>query len=269
MSRELFKQRDAFLSKAAAVPVVENSNRPPAKKPRLSTAPSKKSTAAKNQTNFALLAKIVTHMKQKHLQGDSYPLTLGEILDECSSTNPVNNLARERLGEAMRVNIKLRVIEPNAPDQPEKFCFRPPIDGIKDKKSFLRFMERHGGEGLGGVKRSDVIESLPKAEKVLKKLEEKQDIYIHHRPDKQAIIFFNDRSIDIEMDETFQKLWRSIPVESMDDEKIAEYLGKQGISFVDDPGIKKMMHGPKRRKSTKKRRFKAHNDHVDNLLDYD
>merc|ERR1712233_155361 len=88
MSRELFKQRDAFLSKAAAVPVVENSNRPPAKKPRLSTAPSKKSTAAKNQTNFALLAKIVTHMKQKHLQGDSYPLTLGEILDECSSTNP-------------------------------------------------------------------------------------------------------------------------------------------------------------------------------------
>ena len=94
------------------------------------------------------------------------------------------------------MNIKLRVIESNSPDQPEKYCFRPPIDGIKDKKSFLRFMERHGGEGLGGVKRSDVIESLPKAEKVLKKLEEKQDIYIHHRPDKQVrfvvTIFFSD-----------------------------------------------------------------------------
>ena len=42
------------------------------------------------------------------------------------------------------------------------------------------------------------------------------------------------------MDETFQKLWRSITVESVDEEKIAEYLNKQGMTFADDPGVRKV-----------------------------
>jgi len=54
------------------------------------------------------------------------------------------------------------------------------------------------------------------------------------------VIFFNDRSLEIEMDETFQKLWRSITVESVDEDKIAEYLAGQGITFADDPGIRKV-----------------------------
>ena len=54
------------------------------------------------------------------------------------------------------------------------------------------------------------------------------------------MIFFNDRSLEIEMDETFQKLWRSITVESVDEDKIAEYLAGQGITFADDPGIRKV-----------------------------
>ena len=54
------------------------------------------------------------------------------------------------------------------------------------------------------------------------------------------MIFFNDRSLEIEMDETFQKLWRSITVESVDEEKIAEYLAQQGITFADDPGVRKV-----------------------------
>lgn len=42
------------------------------------------------------------------------------------------------------------------------------------------------------------------------------------------------------MDEAFQKLWRSITVESVDEEKIAEYLNKQGITYADDPGVRKV-----------------------------
>lgn len=33
---------------------------------------------------------------------------------------------------------------------------------------------------------------------------------------------------DTQVDEEFKKLWRSIPVDSMDDAKIEEYLEKQG-----------------------------------------
>lgn len=39
----------------------------------------------------------------------------------------------------------------------------------------------------------------------------------------------------------FQKLWRSIPVDSMDEEKIEEYLKRQGISSMQEAGPKKIV----------------------------
>lgn len=39
----------------------------------------------------------------------------------------------------------------------------------------------------------------------------------------------------------FQKLWRSVPVDSIDDEKIEEYLKKQGISSMQETGPKKVV----------------------------
>lgn len=169
------------------------------------------------------------------------------------------------MDEALRQNAKLRVLD----GDPIKFQFKPSIDGMKDKKSFRKYMERHSHEGLGGLMKDAIVESLPRAEKILKYHEKEQNIYIHQRPDKKVVIFYNDRSCEIEMDEAFQKLWRSVTVESVDEEKIAEYLNKQGITYTDDPGLRKMMQGGlKRRKNNKKRRFKTHNDHVNNLLDY-
>lgn len=39
----------------------------------------------------------------------------------------------------------------------------------------------------------------------------------------------------------FQKLWRSVPVDSMDEEKIEDYLKRQGISSMQDVGPKKLV----------------------------
>lgn len=39
----------------------------------------------------------------------------------------------------------------------------------------------------------------------------------------------------------FQKLWRSVPVDSIDEEKIEEYLNRQGISSMQETGPKKMV----------------------------
>lgn len=260
----LLKSREQFLKRAAAQPVVENrSNEQQNKRARLSQA--SKKPAPSGTKNFALIAKIVNHMKARHLDGDPDALSLHEVLEECSSTNLVSSSTRSYLDEALRNNEKIRVLD----GEPIKFAFKPAIGGIRNKKSFLEHMQRHSADGLGGVRKEAIIESLPKAEKILKYHEEKQNIYIHHRPDKKAVIFYNDRSCEIEMDEAFQKLWRSITVESVDEEKIAEYLNKQGMTFADDPGVRKMMHmGPKRRKPNKKRRFKQLNTHIEGLIDY-
>lgn len=42
----------------------------------------------------------------------------------------------------------------------------------------------------------------------------------------------------------FQKLWRSVPVDSIDEEKIEEYLKKQGISSMQETGPKKIVRFP-------------------------
>lgn len=39
----------------------------------------------------------------------------------------------------------------------------------------------------------------------------------------------------------FQKLWRSVPVDSIDEDKIEEYLKKQGISSMQETGPKKVV----------------------------
>jgi len=40
-------------------------------------------------------------------------------------------------------------------------------------------------------------------------------------------MFYNDKSATIDINEDFKKMWRSIAVENMDDEKIEEHLEKQ------------------------------------------
>jgi len=52
-------------------------------------------------------------------------------------------------------------------------------------------------------------------------------LYVCRPGDKKKVMFYNDKSASIEINEEFKKMWRSIAVENMDDEKIEEHLEKQ------------------------------------------
>jgi transcription initiation factor TFIIE subunit beta len=58
--------------------------------------------------------------------------------------------------------------------------------------------------------------------------------------DKKKILFYNDRTANFAVDEEFQKQWRAVAVESMDDAKIEDYLEKQVCQrcFLIWPGFK-------------------------------
>jgi hypothetical protein len=45
--------------------------------------------------------------------------------------------------------------------------------------------------------------------------------------DKKKVLFYNDRTANFAVDDEFQKQWRAVAVESMDDAKIEDYLEKQ------------------------------------------
>lgn len=56
-------------------------------------------------------------------------------------------------------------------------------------------------------------------------------IYIQRPIDKKKIVFYKDR-LALPVDDDFQKLWRSVAVDAMDEAKIDEYLEKQGLFLL-------------------------------------
>ena len=111
MNSELLSEREAFKKRAMATAAVTA----PSKKPR-DSGPSSSSEAPKksgksseqsakakldlaqmkslgqggSQFKFGVLAKIVRHMRSRHMEGEDQPLTLEDILDE---TNQVLHLS--------------------------------------------------------------------------------------------------------------------------------------------------------------------------------
>ena len=73
------------------------------------------------------------------------------------------------------------------------------------------------------------------------------------------------------IDEEFQKLWRSVAVDAMDDEKIEEYLDKQGIRSMQHHGFKKPIASLKRRKAQRKvvRKIRDNEHFADVLENYE
>lgn len=135
------------------------------------------------------------------------------------------------------------------------YIYKAPYD-IMNKKGLLKLLKRHDLKGIGGIFLEDVQESLPKCENIIRRLTEEEKIILVQRTvDKKKVLFYNDHTSDFKVDEEFQKLWRSVAVEGLDDSKIDEYLDKQGIKSMTDQGAgrkvmqKRLRKKPARRKA--------------------
>ena len=188
-------------------------------------------------------------------------MTLDDILDE---TNQLDIGSRQRYwleNEALINNPKIVRTEDN------KYIYKPTY-ALRDRKSLLRLLDRHDQRGLGGVYLDDIQESLPNADKILKNIAE--SVIIITRPnDKKKIVYYNDKAMQFQVDDEFQKLWRSVAVEGLDESKIEEYLQKHGITSMANLDMKKGNAIQKRKKPTSKkpRSFKKHNEHMADLLE--
>lgn len=282
MDPALLKEREAFKRKAFATPVVESKKRKEKEEEDVSRkkakrdAPSSSSTATSStfsskdlfsrttgssSNNFSILAKIIKHMKVRFSQGDADALTLEELLDE---TNQLDISTRHRQwleSDALKNNPKVEVTEEG------KYAFKPTFK-LKDKVSLRRLLDKYDREGKGGIALEDIQESLPNADRILKNLGDK--VIILSRPaDKKKVVFYNDKSNHLQIDEEFQKLWRSVAVDGIDEQKIEEYLTKQGITSMQElGGGRKGIPIQKRKKPANKRarNFKKTNDHVADIL---
>uniref|UniRef100_A0A6G1SI75 Transcription initiation factor IIE subunit beta n=1 Tax=Aceria tosichella TaxID=561515 RepID=A0A6G1SI75_9ACAR len=229
-----------------------------------------KTMTALSQNNFSLIAKIVNWLKERHLSGDSEPLTLDEILEETENTEISVRTKNWLENEVLENNPRVRVLKPEGDVKgPNKYQFKPLID-VKDRKTLRKYLMDKYQAGEGAVWMDDVVESMPNANRAIKWLMDNDFIVVITRQlDKKKIIFYNEGKQEEKIDDEFVKLWRSISVDGVADDKIEEYLEKHGIKSIQDLESKKMEPTQKRRKIMRKpnKNFKAHNDHMKGILE--
>ncbi|XP_057371001.1 general transcription factor IIE subunit 2-like [Daphnia carinata] len=277
MDPALLREREAFKKRALATPVVENKKKkevtedetkkkpkaPPkstAVAPRID-ATNYKHMSGSSQYKFGVLAKIVKHLKTLHQDGADHALTLEDILDETNQLDVGMKISQWLRTEALASNPKIEVTSDG------RYMFKPPYR-IRDRKGLLKLLRQTDLKGFGGILLDDIQESLPNHEKILKILD-KDIVYITRPIDKKKILFYNDKTAHMPIDEEFQKLWRSVAVDGIDDNKIEEYLEKQGIRSMQDTSLKVMPKvNLKRKAAAKKRTFKKprDNEHLKEIL---
>lgn len=279
MDPALLREREAFKKKALANPTVESRKRKEVeadvgkkKKKKEVSKPSpavdrpdglnyKLITKASLTENFTALTKIIRKMKERFKDGDAEALTLEELLEE---TNQVDLSQRHKnwLVDALSNNVKVE------PRQDGRFAFKPTFSKLRDSKSILRLLDEYDRKGKGGILLEEIEESLPRADKYINKLGD-QILLIVRPVDKKKVVFYNEKSLlPTKIDEEFQKLWRSVTVDSVDETKIEEYLEKQGLATMQDLSSRKSLPIQKRKKvsSKKGKNFKKTNTHVSDIL---
>ena len=298
MNSALLKEREEFRKRAMAVPVVENKKRkveePPKKnsnKPAASTEKvsltlmsvidlkktcfiflhvmtvtsqvfqkMKSSMGSTSQYKFGVLTRIVRHMRERHMEGHDHPLSLEDILDETNQLDVSGKTRKWLAEEALKQNPKLKVVEG------DKYMYKAPFE-LRDKKTLLKLLKRKDLNGEGGVYYDDINESLPRCEKIVKNLTADGKIIQIPRPcDKKKVIYYYDHTADLDIDEEFIKQWRSVSVDGVDDEKIEEYLTKQGISSMRDHGKPRVLNHKRKLKSRKRTRAPRDNVHMEGIL---
>ena len=215
----MLAEREAFKRRAMAVPTIENKKRKVEEPPKKSSASSKPPTEKSNinrmknamgsssssQYKFGVLARIVRHMKARHMDGEDHPLLLEEILDE---TNQLDVSSKTRMwlqNEALKQNPKIDVT-----DAGDRYMFKAPFK-LRDKKSLLKMLKRKDLNGEGGVYYDDVNESLAKCEKIVQTLTTDGKIIQIPRPcDKKKILFYYDHSTDFEIGKLLAVSFRNI-----------------------------------------------------------
>ena len=105
----------------------------------------------------------------------------------------------------------------------------------------------------------------------MKQLIDEEKVIVLSRPaDKKKVVFYHDHTADFEIDPEFQKLWRSVAVDSVDDDKIHEYLEKQGIRSMEDQAGRKLAfqhRKPNRKAPQRKKRAPKDNEHMASVLE--
>lgn len=231
-----------------------------------------KTDTATQAMRTTMLHKIVKHLRDAHKRGDTHELSLTEVNDECSFANNITEQTRRYLeSEGLPNHSKIEVLVQK--DASHKYKFKPPFE-IKNRKGLEKKLKEYHEYQLGAVSVEDVEECMEKAGRAIERLAAENKIYkvTTGGQKKKDLLFYQDRRIDAQFDDTMKRYWREASVEGMTDDKIAQFLKSKGVKGVVQNFGHKIEPMNKRKKKGaadgKKRPRKELNKHVAGLKDY-
>lgn len=276
MDPKLKQERETFIRHAKSAIVVEKPRTVPASalssqavtaysaiRPHISTSRDylAMDLRPQNQGKFKLLSCVVKYMKTRHLEGDFHPLAVEEILEELTLLDQPKSDIKWLEEEALPNNPKIKMTAD------KKFAFKPKYD-IRNRNDLYQLLKTHELKGLGGIYFDDVDEAIKDADKVVKSLSDTV-LQIVTPHDKKTVLFYNDKSFDLNVDEEFKQLWRTVSVEGVNEGKIEEYLQRNGITSM---SADKKIFAPalKQKRSTQRRAKRPvklkDNEHLKDIL---
>ncbi|ORX77317.1 transcription initiation factor IIE, beta subunit [Anaeromyces robustus] len=146
------------------------------------------------------------------------------------------------------------------PDK-ETFAYKPEYD-IKNKDDLLNLVREHRAMDVKELK--DSYSNLMKA---IKELEAEGDILIIYSKDTPRIIYANDKSLNVETDEEFKKLWHELTVPAAED--LSKELEKAGLPSMKVFETKVNPKNKVKKKSRQRnRKVKIMNTHLEKKFDF-
>ncbi|KAI6174486.1 Cation efflux family protein [Aphelenchoides bicaudatus] len=224
-------------------------NRQKKKKPKPQTDGDSAKISAANAANFSTLHQIVEFMKKRHLNQNGWGLTLTEILEEMQ-LDSLSKKSIDWLHQTLPTNVRLTAQVDN---EVIKFAYRPPHK-IKNRNGLIALLKKYHADGKGALLLSELSDSIPNAAKVVESLGNIViDVPTQVNKRRDHSYFYNDPETDYKIDEEFVSLWRNVHVDHIDDNKIAEYLQKHGITSVKELVPHRTNNVPKRKMHKQRR----------------
>jgi hypothetical protein len=141
---------------------------------------------------------------------------------------------------------------------------------VRSRQNLLNFLKDKEENGMGGVLMSEIEESVPRAERTIRKLNENIFKITRGERDKEEVIFYNNKDYEMSVDEMIVSQWRQVSMDGQSDGDIEKYLENVGLNAMHGEGRKRKAPNQQKKSRKKARQTKVLNTHLDTdfLKDY-
>jgi len=173
-----------------------------------------------------IVKRIIKFLSQRFLEAENRSLDLQTVLEF---------VCRENASKGIRSILKHVLSQHHniVAESGRRYSFKPTIRA-NNRKQLVRYMKKLNRIAPIGVTEIDVKLSVPKADRVIELLLQSEDVVrVGGIRFQKPILFFNDKSVSIKIDERFRNMWNGdFSVRCIEPHNIEYYVQQNTLNFA-------------------------------------